>query len=198
DLNIVIKADVQGSAEALRQSLEKLSTDEVHVNVIHAAAGGITESDVTLAAVSSAVTIGFNVRPETTARQLAEREGVEVNLYRVIYEAIEDVEKAIEGLLEPVYEEVVLGRAEVRATFRVPGVGTVAGCYVTEGKIVRNAEARVLRDNVVIYEGRLASLRRFKEDVREVSEGYERGIGVERFNDIKEGDVIEAFQMQEV
>lgn len=198
DLNIVVKADVQGSVEALRQSLEKLSTDEVRVNVIHGAAGGITESDINLAAVSNAIIIGFNVRPETSARNLAEREGVDVRLYRVIYDAISDVEKAMEGLLEPTYEEVVLGRAEVRATFKVPGVGTIAGCYVTDGKMVRNAEARVLRDNVVVYEGRVSSLRRFKDDVREVAEGYECGVGIERFNDVKEGDVIEVFEMQEV
>src|SRR5690606_27606481 len=198
DLNIVVKADVQGSVEALRHSLEKLSDDRVRVNVIHGAAGGITESDINLAAVSNAIVIGFNVRPEPSARNLAEREGVDIRLYRVIYDAIQDVQNAMQGLLEPTYQEVVLGRAEVRATFRIPGVGTVAGCYVTEGKIVRSAEARVLRDNVVIYEGRLASLKRFKDDVREVAEGYECGIGIERFNDIKEGDIIEVFEMQEV
>ncbi len=165
--------------------------------MIHGAAGGITESDINLAAVSNAIVIGFNVRPEPSARNLAEREGVDIRLYRVIYDAIQDVENAMQGLLEPTYEEVVLGRAEVRATFRIPGVGTVAGCYVTEGKIVRSAD-RVLRDNVVIYEGRLASLKRFKDDVREVAEGYECGIGIERFNDIKEGDIIEVFEMREV
>lgn len=198
DLYVLVKADVQGSIEALQDSLEKLSTDQVRVNVIHGAVGGITESDVNLAAASNAIIIGFNVRPETTARSLAEREGVEINLYRVIYEAIHDVEQAIEGLLDPVYEEVVLGRAEVRATFKVPGAGTVAGCYVSQGRILRNAEVRVLRDNIVIFEGKIASLKRFKDDVREVNEGYECGIGVERFNDIKEGDVIEAFRMEEV
>jgi len=198
DLNIVVKADVQGSVEALRHSLERLSTDRVRVNVIHGAAGGITESDVNLATASNAIIIGFNVRPETSARNLAEREGVDIRLYRVIYDAIEDVKKAMEGLLEPEYQEVILGRAEVRAIFKVPGAGTVAGCYVLDGKIVRNAEARVLRDNVVIYEGRLASLKRFKDDVREVTEGYECGIGIERFNDVKEGDIIEAFEMQQV
>ncbi len=198
DLYILVKADVQGSVEALRESLEKLSNDNVRVNVIHGAVGGITESDVNLAAASNAIIIGFNVRPETTARSLAEREGVDLRLYRVIYESIQDVEKAMEGMLDPTFEEVVLGRAEVRATFKVPGAGLVAGCYVTDGRILRNAEARVLRDNVVIYEGKLASLKRFKDDVREVAEGYECGIGIERFNDVKEGDVIEAFQMQEV
>ncbi len=198
DLNLVVKADVQGSVEALRTSLEKLSTDQVRVNVIHGAVGAVTESDVNLAAASNAIIIGFNVRPEPSAKSLAERESVDIRLYRVIYDAIQDVERAMEGLLEPTVEEVILGRAEVRATFKLPGGTTVAGCYVLDGKIVRNAEARVLRDNVVIYEGRLASLKRFKDDVREVSEGYECGIGIERFNDIKEGDVIEAFQMQEV
>jgi len=198
DLNVLVKADVQGSVEALRDSLEKASTDQVRVNVIHGAVGAITESDVNLAVASNAIIIGFNVRPESNARNLAEREGVDIRLYRIIYEALEDVEKAIEGMLEPTYEEVVIGRAEVRATFKVPGVGVVAGCYVSEGKIVRNADARVLRDNVVIYEGKLSSLKRFKDDVREVAEGYECGIGIEKFNDIKEGDVIEAYQMQEV
>ncbi len=198
DLNVLVKADVQGSVEALRDSLEKAATDEVRVNVIHGAVGAITESDVNLAAASNAIIIGFNVRPETNARNLAEREGVDIRLYRIIYEAIRDVEQAIEGMLDPTYEEVVLGRAEVRATFKVPNVGVVAGCYVIDGKIVRNAQARVLRDNVVIFEGKLSSLKRFKDDVREVAEGYECGIGVERFNDIKEGDVIEAFEMQEV
>ncbi len=198
DLNILVKADAQGSVEALRHSLEKLSTDQVRVNVIHGAAGGITESDVNLAAASNAIIIGFNVRPETSARNLAEREGVDIRLYRVIYDAIEEVQKAMEGLLEPKFQEVVLGRAEVRATFKVPGVGTVAGCYVVDGKVARNAQVRLLRDNVVVYEGRIASLKRFKDDVREVQAGYECGIGIERFNDIKEGDVIEAFEMQQV
>src|SRR5690606_29898943 len=149
DLNILVKADAQGSVEALRHSLEKLSTDQVRVNVIHGAAGGISESDVNLAAASNAIIIGFNVRPETSARNLAEREGVDIRLYRVIYDAIEEVQKAMEGLLEPKFQEVVLGRAEVRATFKVPGVGTVAGCYVVDGKVARNAQVRLLRDNVV-------------------------------------------------
>lgn len=198
DLNLVIKADVQGSVEALRQSVEKIQSDEVRINVIHAAVGGITESDVALAAASDAIIIGFNVRPETTARRAADREDVEIRLYRVIYEAIEEIEAAMEGMLEPTYEEVVLGRAEVRATFRVPNIGVVAGCFVTEGKILRQAEARLLRDHVVIHEGKLASLKRFKDDVREVSEGYECGIGFERYQDIKEGDIIEVFRMEEV
>lgn len=198
DLNLLIKADVQGSVEALRQSIEKIQSEEVRINIIHAAVGGITESDVALAAASDAIIIGFNVRPESAARRAADREGVEMRLYRVIYEAIEEIEAAIEGLLEPTYEEVVLGRAEVRATFRVPNIGVVAGCYVMEGKIVRQAEARLLRDHVVIHEGKLASLKRFKDDVREVPEGYECGIGFERYQDIKEGDIIEVFRMEEV
>lgn len=198
DLNLLIKADVQGSVEALRQSVEKIKSDEVRINVIHAAVGGINESDVALAAASDAIIIGFNVRPETTARRAAEREDVEIRLYRVIYEAIEEIEAAMEGMLEPTYEEVVLGRAEVRATFRVPNVGTVAGCFVTEGKILRQAEGRLLRDHVVIHEGKLGSLKRFKDDVREVNEGYECGISFERYQDVKEGDIIEVFRMEEV
>lgn len=198
DLNLVIKADVQGSVEALRQAVEKIHSDHVRINVIHAAVGGINESDVGLAATSDAVIIGFNVRPESAARRAAEREGVEIRLYRVIYEIIEDLEKAIEGMLEPTYEEVVLGRAEVRALFRVPNVGTVAGCYVTEGVITRQADVRLLRNHVVVYEGKIASLKRFKDDVREVNAGFECGIALERFNDIKEGDIIEAYRMEEV
>jgi len=198
DLNIVLKADVQGSVEALTSSLEKLSDNKVRVNVIHGAAGAITESDIALAAASDGIIIGFNVRPDPAVRRAAEREGVDIHLYRIIYEAIDDVKKAMAGLLEPTYKEDVLGRAEVRATFKVPGVGTVAGCYVSDGKVVRNASVRVLRDSVVIFEGKLSSLKRFKDDAREVAEGYECGIGIERFNDIKEGDVIEAYQMQEV
>ncbi|NLN17979.1 MAG: translation initiation factor IF-2 [Firmicutes bacterium] len=198
DLNIIVKADVQGTVEALTGSLEKLSDDRVRVNVIHAATGGITETDVALASASDAIIIGFNVRPEPDTRRAAEREGVDIRLYRVIYEAIDDIKAAMSGLLEPVYEETVLGRAEVRATFKVPNIGTVAGCYVTDGKIVRNALVRVLRDHVVIYEGKISSLKRFKDDVREVAEGYECGIGIERFNDIKVGDYLEAYEMQEV
>lgn len=198
DLNLLIKADVQGTVEALRQSVEKISSDEVRINFIHSGVGGINESDVALAAASDAIIIGFNVRPETTARRAAEREGVEIRLYRVIYEALEEIEAAMEGMLEPTYEEVVLGRAEVRATFRVPNVGVVAGCFVTEGKIIRQAEARLLRDHVVIHEGKLGSLKRFKDDVREVNEGYECGMSFEKYHDVKEGDIIEAFRMEEV
>ena len=198
ELNIIIKADVQGSVEAVRQALERLSTDEVRVNVIHGGVGGITESDVNLAATSNAVIIGFNVRPDVNASRVAEWEKVDIRTYRVIYTAIDDVKSAMEGLLEPDYVEDVLGRAEVRATFRVPNVGVVAGSYVSDGKITRNARVRLLRDNVVIHEGAISSLKRFKDDVREVAQGYECGIGLERYNDVKEGDEIEAFVLRAV
>lgn len=198
ELPIVLKGDVQGSVEALKASLLKLSTDEVKVNVVHAAVGGITESDVILANAANAIIIGFNVRPDTSARKAAERDQVDMRMYRVIYEAIEEVEQALVGLLDPVYKEVVLGRAEVRQTFRTPTAGTVAGCYVTDGKIERGASVRVIRDGIVVHEGEMGSLRRFKDDVREVAQGFECGIGIERFNDIKEGDVIEAYRMEEV
>lgn len=198
DLNIVLKADVHGSIEALRQSLERLSNDEVRVRVIHSGVGAIGETDVVLASASNAIVIGFNVRPNPMAKRTQEREKVDVRLYRVIYNAIEDVQKAMEGLLAPEFQEVVLGRAEVRATFKVPKAGTIAGCFVTEGKITRNGEVRILRDNVVIFEGKIESLKRFKDDAREVASGFECGIGIERFNDIKENDVIEVFTMEEV
>ncbi|NMB11116.1 MAG: translation initiation factor IF-2 [Firmicutes bacterium] len=198
ELNLIIKADVQGSVEAVRQALEQLSTDEVRVNVIHGAVGGITESDVTLAATSNAVIIGFNVRPDINASRVAEWEKVDIRTYRVIYTAIDDIKAAMEGLLEPDYVEDVLGRAVVRATFKVPNVGVVAGSYVSDGKITRNALVRLLRDNVVIHEGAITSLKRFKDDVREVAQGYECGIGLERFNDIKEGDEIEAYVLRAV
>jgi translation initiation factor IF-2 len=198
DLNIIVKADVQGSVEAVRQSLEKLSNDEVRVNVIHGAVGAITESDIRLAEVSNAIVIGFNVRPAANVADLANEANVDVRLYRVIYNAIEDVEAAMKGMLAPKFKENVLGHAEVRQVFKVSGVGTVAGCYVTDGKIPRSAEVRIVRDGIVVHEGKLASLKRFKDDVREVAAGYECGIGIERFNDIKEGDVFEAFEMQEI
>jgi len=168
------------------------------VNIIRSAAGAITESDIKLAQASRAIVVGFNVRPDAAARELAEREGVDVRLYRVIYDAIDDIRAALSGMLKPEERETELGRAEVRALFRVPKVGTVAGCYVLQGKILRGARARVVRDGVVVYDGRIASLRRFKEDVREVAEGYECGIGIENFNDVKEGDVIEAYEVREV
>ncbi len=198
ELNVVVKADVQGSMEALQSSLAKLSGDKVKVNVIHAGVGGISESDVMLASASTAVIIGFNVRPEAKGADLAERERVDVRLYTVIYEVIEDIHKAMEGLLEPSFKESALGRAEVRNTFHISKIGTIAGCYVLSGKIARSASVRLLRDNVVVHEGKLASLKRFKDDVREVAEGYECGIGFENFNDIKVGDQIEAYVMEKV
>ena len=198
ELNLIIKADVQGSVEAVKQSLEKLSNDEVRVRAIHGGVGAITETDVMLASASNAIIIGFNVRHDNTVRDIAERENVDIRLYRVIYNAIEDVEKAMKGLLAPQYKETILGRAQVRQTFKVSGVGTIAGCYVTEGKIQRNATARLLRDNVVITEAKIDSLKRYKDDAREVGANFECGIGLERFNDIKEGDVIECFTMEEV
>ncbi|MBQ6594187.1 MAG: translation initiation factor IF-2 [Clostridia bacterium] len=198
DLNLIIKADVQGSVEAVRQSLEKLSNDEVRVRTIHGAVGAITETDVMLASTANAIIIGFNVRPDANARAMAEREKIDIRLYRIIYQAIEDVEKAMKGLLAPTFREVLLGHAEVRQTFRVSGVGTIAGSYVTDGKIARNAQIRLLRDNIVIHEGKIDSLKRFKDDAREVNSGYECGIGIAGYNDIKEGDVIECFVMEEV
>lgn len=197
ELNLVIKADVQGSAEAVRSSLEKQSTDEVKVNIIHQAVGAVSESDVLLAAASNAIIIGFNVRPEPNARKAAERDGVDIRVYRIIYNLLDDVRAAMAGLLDPEFKEEILGRAEVRDTFKVPG-SVVAGCYVSEGKVTRAAEVRLLRDNVIVHEGKISSLRRFKDDVREVTQGYECGIGIERYNDVKEGDIIEAFIMVRV
>ncbi len=197
-LNLIIKADVQGTVEAVKQSMEKLSNKEVEVKVIHANAGAVTESDVTLAKVSNAIIIAFNVRPGSLAKEMAERDGVEIKQYSVIYQAIEDVEAAMKGLLDPVYQEKVIGNAEVRQTFRVSGVGTVAGAYVTDGKLERNAGVRVIRENVVIHEGKLASLKRFKDDAKEVSKGFECGIQIENYNDVKEGDIIEAYVLEEV
>ncbi|MDD3272269.1 MAG: translation initiation factor IF-2, partial [Syntrophomonadaceae bacterium] len=198
ELNLIIKGDVQGSIEALAQSLLRLATNEVKVSVIHSAVGAISETDVMLASASQAIIIGFNVRPDVKARKYAEDEGIDVRLYRVIYEAIDDVKKAMAGLLDPEYREKYLGRAEVRATFKVPNVGMIAGSYVIDGKIQRNANMRVLRDGVIVYEGRLASLKRFKDDVREVVENYECGIGIQDFNDIKESDIIEAYTLEEI
>jgi len=198
ELNVVLKADAQGSIEAIRKSLEELSTDEVKVNIIHAGVGPITENDVLLAAASNAIVIGFNVRPDAAARKAAEREKVEIRTYRVIYDIVDEVKKAMQGLLEPEEKEVYLGSAEVRATFKIPKVGTVAGCYVRDGVIRRNANVRLVRDGIVIYEGKIASLKRFKEDVREVQAGYECGIGLENFNDIKIGDIIECYTIEKV
>jgi translation initiation factor IF-2 len=198
ELNIILKADVQGSIEAIKQSLEKLSNEEVRVNIIHSAVGGIKETDVMLATASNAIIIGFNVRPDSNAKKVSEKENIDIRTYRVIYDAIEDVKAALSGLLAPEIKEVELGQAEIRATFKVPKVGTIAGSYVTEGKITRNAKIRVVRDGVVIHDGELASLKRFKDDVKEVHAGYECGIGIERFNDLKEGDILEAYTFEEI
>ena len=197
-LNLIVKADVQGSVEAIKQSMEKLSNEEVKVKVIHAAAGAVTESDVTLAKVSNAIIIAFNVRPMPTAKDMAEKDGVQIKQYSVIYQAIDDVEAAMKGMLAPKYEEKVIGNAEVRQTFKISNVGTIAGAYVLEGKLERNAGVRVLRDNVVIHDGKLASLKRFKDDAKEVTKGYECGIQIEKYNDIKEGDIIEAYILEEI
>ena len=198
NLNIIVKADVGGSVEAVKQSLEKLSNEEVKVRVIHAAAGGITEGDVTFAAASNAIIVGFNVRPDKTALDSAERQNVESRTYRVIYECIEEIEAAMKGMLAPKFRENLLGHAEVRQTIHVPNVGTIAGSYVQDGKITRQSQIRVVRDGVVIFEDKISSLRRFKDDVKEVASGYECGVGLEKFNDIKVGDVLEAFIMEEV
>ena len=198
ELAIVVKADVQGSVEAIRQSLEKLSTDDVKVRVIHGAVGAITETDVTLAAASNALIIGFNVRPDGNATAQSEKENIEIKTYRIIYDAIEDVKSAMIGMLEPEYKEVVNGKAEVRMTYKISNVGTIAGCYVIDGKIVRNSEVRVIRDGIVIFESTLASLKRFKDDAKEVAKGYECGLSVEKFNDLKEGDIIESFTMEAI
>src|SRR5216117_2722078 len=198
ELKVVLKADVQGSVEATSDALRRLSTDDVRLNVLHGSVGGITESDVLLASASNAVVIGFNVRPEPKAAALAEREGVDIRLYTIIYEALNDVRDALEGLLEPTLQEKVLGRAEVRQTFTVSGIGQVAGCFVAEGKIPRGTKARLLRDHVVVHDGRIASLKRFKEDVREVAGGYECGMSFKGYQDVKAGDVIEAYEVEQV
>ena len=197
-LNLIVKADVQGSVEALKQSLEKLSNDEVKVKVIHSNVGGVTESDVTLARVSGAIIIAFNVRPEVVAKSIADKEGVEIKQYSVIYDAINDVEAAMKGMLDPIYKEVVIGTAEIRQTFKVSNVGTIAGSYVLTGKVARNAGIRVIRDNIVVYDGKLVSLKRFKDDVKEVDKGYECGLQIDGFNDIKEGDQLEVYVMEQV
>lgn len=198
ELNLIVKADVQGSVEAVRQALEKLSNEEVRINVIHGAVGAIKESDVILASASNAIIIGFNVRPDAMATAAAESEKVDMRMYRVIYNAIEDIENAMKGMLDPEFKEVVIGHAEVRTTFKVPGAGIIAGAYVTDGKIQRNAGVRLLRDNIVIHEGSISSLKRFKDDVKEVADGFECGIGINNYNDIKESDVIEAFIQEQV
>ena len=198
DLNIIVKADVQGSAEAVKASLEKLSNQEVRVRVIHCAVGAINESDVMLAATSNAIIVGFNVRPDKNAADSAHRNNVDMRMYRVIYQAIEEIEAAMKGMLAPKFKEVALGEAEVRQVYKITGVGIVAGCYVTEGKVARNAQIRLVRDGIVIHEGVMNSLQRFKDSVKEVARGYECGIGIEKYSDIKEGDIIEAFQMEQV
>lgn len=198
ELAIIVKADVQGSVEAIKQSLEKLSTDDVKVRVIHGAVGAITETDITLSTASNALVIGFNVRPDNNAIVQADKDGVEIKTYRIIYDAIEDVKSAMIGMLDPEYKEVVNGKAEIRMTYKISNVGTIAGCYVIDGKIIRNSEIRVVRDGIVIFESKLASLKRFKDDVKEVARGYECGLSVEKFNDIREGDIIESYSMEAI
>jgi translation initiation factor IF-2 len=198
ELNVVVKGDVQGSVEAVSESLRKLSTDAIRLCVINSSVGAITETDVNLATASNAIVLGFNVRPEVKAHALAEKEGVDIRLYNIIYDAVDDIKKAMEGLLEPTLKEKYLGRAEIREVFSVPKHGNVAGCYILDGKMLRNSQVRLLRDNIVIYEGKMASLRRFKDDVKEVASGYECGISLENYNDIKVGDIIEAFEIEKV
>jgi len=198
DLNVIVKADVDGTVEAVKASLQKLSNEEVRVRVIHAACGGITEGDVTFAAASNAIIVGFNVRPDKQAMDSADRQNVEIRTYRVIYECIEEIQAAMKGMLAPKFRENILGHAEVRQTIHVPNVGTIAGSYITDGKIIRSAQIRIVRDGIVIFEDKISSLRRFKDDVKEVADGYECGVGLDRFNDIKVGDVLEAFIMEEI
>ena len=197
-LNLIVKADVQGSAEAVKASLEKISNEEVRVKVIHSAVGAINESDVMLAATSGAIIVGFNVRPDSAARDSAARSNVDMRMYRVIYDCINEIEAAMKGMLAPKFRESVIGHAEVRETYKVSKIGTVCGCYCQDGKIQRGCQVRVLRDNIVIHEGELASLRRFKDDVKEVAAGYECGMQIEKFNDVKVGDVIECFVMEQI
>ncbi len=197
DRNVIVKADVQGSVEAVRESLEKLSNEEVRVRVIHGGVGAVNESDVMLAGTSGAIIVGFNVRPDPVAKEAAERDGIELRLYRIIYDCIEEIEAAMKGMLAPKYREVIMGTVEVRETYKISGVGTIAGTYVTNGKVTRACEIRVVRDGIVVAEDKIQSLRRFKDDVKEVAQGYECGIGLEKFQDVKEGDVYEAFIMEE-
>ena len=198
ELNLIIKGDVQGSVEALKASLEKINVEDLTVNIIRASVGAITDTDVVLAEASNAIIIGFNVRPMAPVRQAAATKGVEIRLYNIIYKVIEDIEAALKGMLDPVYEEVVTGSCEVRSTFKISKVGTIAGCYVTDGVVERNSLVRVIREGIVIFEGKLASLRRFKDDVKEVKQGFECGLQIENYNDIKEYDVIECSIMKEI
>ena len=198
DLNLIVKADVQGSAEALKASLLKLSNDEVRVKVIHTGVGAVNESDILLASTANAIIIGFNVRPDAAAQASAQRAKVDVRMYRVIYDAINEIEAALKGMLAPKYQEVVIGHAEVRQTYKVSAIGTIAGCYVKDGKVTRDAQVRVLRDHIVLHQGAVGSLQRFKDSVKEVTAGYECGMSIDRFNDIKEGDVFECFAMEEI
>jgi translation initiation factor IF-2 len=197
ELNLIIKADLQGSAEALRGSIEKIKVENVRVNVIRCSVGAITETDITLAEASQAIVVGFNVRPTADVRSTADSRGVEIRLYSIIYKLLEDLEAALKGMLDPEYEEVVTGHAEVRQTYKISSVGTVACCYVTDGTIGSNSLIHIVRDGISLYEGKMASLRRFKDDVKEVKAGFECGITIEKFNDIKEGDVFEASIMKE-
>ena len=198
ELPIIVKADVQGSVEAVKQSLEKLSNDEVRVKVIHGAVGAVSEGDVMLASASNAIIVGFNVRPDPVAAESAARDGVDIRQYRIIYDAIEEIEAAMKGMLKPKTEEVDLGRAEIRNVYKITGVGAVAGCYVLEGKMVRSANIRVVRDGIIIADDKMASLRRFKDDVKEVAQGYECGITLEKFSDLKNGDIFEAYEIREI
>ena len=198
ELNLIVKADVQGSAEAVRASLEKLSNEEVRVRVIHAGVGAINESDILLASTANAIVVGFNVRPDAAAQASAPRANVDIRMYRVIYDAIDEIEAAMKGMLAPKYREAIIGHAEVRQTYKVSAIGTIAGCYVKDGKVTRDSKVRVLRDNIVIYEGEIGSLQRFKDSVKEVAQNYECGMSIDKFNDIKEGDIFECYVMEEI
>jgi translation initiation factor IF-2 len=197
-LYVIIKGDVQGSVEALKGSLEKIEVEGARVKIIHMGAGAITESDIILASASNAIIIGFNVRPDAAVQATADQEKVDIRLHRVIYSVIEEIEAAMKGLLDPIYKEVIIGHAEVRSTFKVTKVGTIAGCMVTSGKITRSAEVRLIRGGIVVFEGKIDSLKRYKDDAKEVAQGYECGITLERYNDFKDGDIIEAFVMETV
>jgi translation initiation factor IF-2 len=198
ELNMIIKGDVQGSVDAIKTSLEKLKNENIRTSIIHSSVGTITESDIMLAGTVGAVIIGFNVRPSTAIAQLADREKIEIRTYRVIYDLIADVEAAMKGMLDPVFKEAVLGKAEVRETFKVPGAGIIAGSYILEGKVVRNEQIRLVRDGIIIHEGKISSLKRMKDDAKEVREGFECGIGIDNYNDIKVGDIIECFKMEQI